>query len=139
MAAPHYTLSSNAGARRSTGRTVRHTRPRDGASSAHDRGIAIFCTSRASQPCHWCWLGRAEHDNDHWRSRKLPRTFTLTPCKMLTNVLRFLRLETRASFNGRIMRVTAAYSSSSHTSPDALLAMRSTHTTRLGHSSLHSE
>jgi hypothetical protein len=123
MAAPHYTFPGTAGTCRSTSRAVRRTRSRDRSSCARDRGIVVFCTSRAGQSGYWCWLGRTEHDDDHRRSRKSPQTLTSSLRKMLTALLRYPPLETLASFAGTIMRATAAYCSSSRTSPDVSLAV----------------
>jgi len=139
MAAPHDFLPSNASARRSTSRTVRHTRSRDRSSSACHRRIAIFRTSGTSQPRHRCWLGRTKHHDDHWSGGRVPRCFPLHSYIILTLVLRSLPLETHASSAGKIMRVTAAYFSSLPISLDVSLAVRSMHTTRPGHSSLLSE
>jgi hypothetical protein len=48
---------------------------------------------------------------------------TLYLCNVFTILFRSLRLQTRASSMGRIMRVTAAYSSLSHTSLDVSLVV----------------
>jgi hypothetical protein len=51
-------------------------------------------------------------------------TSILYLCRILTALLRSLPLETHASFTERTMRVTVAYSSSLHTSPDVSLVVR---------------